>query len=252
MPGDSHFSSDCHPKRREQMIQNTSNQAGESAVLVAGATGGVGKLVVGLLLERGYRVRAMVRDEAKARRLLDSAVELVLGDVRRPETLAPAMVGIKAVISAIGSYAPLGKNRIKDVDWQGVRNLVEASRAAGVTHFVLLSSTGTTRPEGSFLNFLGGYLVCKAQGEEALRQSELNHTIVRAGRLQDTPGGQSKIAIRQGDTETGKISRADVAAVCVAALEHSATHRTTIEVFAVPGEPVHDWAAQFADLKPDQ
>jgi len=104
---DSHFSSDCHIERREQMIQNTNNQVGESAVLVAGATGGVGKLVVGLLLERGYRVRALVRDEAKARRLLDPAVEMVLGDVRRPETLAPAMVGIKAVISAIGSYHDL-------------------------------------------------------------------------------------------------------------------------------------------------
>jgi hypothetical protein len=60
-------------------------------VLVVGATGETGKLVVPRLLERGYAVRAFVRDAVKGRKLLGGNVELATGDIRMPATIAPAM-----------------------------------------------------------------------------------------------------------------------------------------------------------------
>ena len=61
-------------------------------VLVAGATGGVGKRVAQRLVERGYQVRSLVRDAEKARTILGDDVELVVGDITQPETLTPEMM----------------------------------------------------------------------------------------------------------------------------------------------------------------
>ncbi len=59
-----------------------------SVVLVAGATGGIGQEVVDQALAQGYVVRALVRDEAKARMLFGDRVQYVVGDVREPRSLA--------------------------------------------------------------------------------------------------------------------------------------------------------------------
>ncbi len=59
-------------------------------VLVTGATGNVGHRIATRLRDRGDRVRALVRDPNRARKVLPD-VELVRGDVTAPETLAPAM-----------------------------------------------------------------------------------------------------------------------------------------------------------------
>jgi len=68
-------------------------------ILVAGATGGVGKRVVRRSLEAGYRVRALVRDIEKARSILGNDIDLVVADITQPETLTPlVMADIQAVI----------------------------------------------------------------------------------------------------------------------------------------------------------
>lgn len=75
-----------------------------SMILVAGATGGVGKRVVRLLLEQNYGVRALVRDSQKAKDLLPEGVELIEGDITRPETLTPKLVeNVSAVICCTGT-----------------------------------------------------------------------------------------------------------------------------------------------------
>ena len=56
-------------------------------VLVVGATGSIGRLVVTEAIARGHTVRALVRDRAKGAQLLPADAELVVGDVTRPETL---------------------------------------------------------------------------------------------------------------------------------------------------------------------
>ncbi|MCS6946060.1 MAG: NAD(P)H-binding protein, partial [Steroidobacteraceae bacterium] len=79
-------------------------QAAKGAtVLVAGASGRTGRLVVNELVKRGYRVRALVRSADKARGLFDPSVEITVGDVRDIDSLRPAMRGARYVISTVGA-----------------------------------------------------------------------------------------------------------------------------------------------------
>ncbi|KAK3431156.1 hypothetical protein EUGRSUZ_E02785 [Eucalyptus grandis] len=71
-------------------------------VLVAGATGGVGRRVVDILRKKGLRVRVLVRNEEKARRMLGPDVDLVVGDITKESTLAPENFrGVRKVINAV-------------------------------------------------------------------------------------------------------------------------------------------------------
>src|SRR5687768_9406502 len=76
---------------------------GTTLVLVAGATGGTGQEIVDQALARGYSVRALVRDEAKARMLWGDRVQYAVGDVREPRSLRRAVKGVSTVISALGA-----------------------------------------------------------------------------------------------------------------------------------------------------
>ena len=98
----------------------------------------------------------------------------------------------------------------------------------------------------------------KFKGEEALRASGLEYTVVRPGGLKDLPAGQSKLVIAQGDKGAGAVSRADVAAVSVAALKEKNAKNATFELVSKPaaeGESVPTLVDQlksaFNGLKPD-
>lgn len=225
-----------------------------AVVLVAGGTGGTGRHVVTQLLEQGHTVRVLSRSEESARGAFGDAVEVVVGDVRDPATLVAAVAGVRYVVSAIGSSGRTDpSNSPEAVDYRGVKNLVEAAVAAGgVEHFVLVSSMGITQPTHPLNRFANNILLWKGLGENALRFSGLNYTIVRPGGLIDEPGGQAAIRAGQGDTmEQGRIPRADVARVVVAALGRTDAARKTLEVISgAPGEAV-DWESFFAPLVAD-
>lgn len=129
--------------------QKKSSQGGKTmaVILVAGATGGVGKRVVQRLVERNYQVRALVRDTQKARQLLGDKVELFEADITIPETLTPALMdSVSAVICCTGVkvqpvggdtpdrakyyqgikfYLPEVVDNPEIVDYQGIKNLLQ-------------------------------------------------------------------------------------------------------------------------------
>ena len=74
---------------------------------------------------------------------------------------------------------------------------------------------------------------------------------MRPGGLIDEPGGQAGLQIDQSDRITGRISRADVAEVCIQALDQAATRNTTFEIIQSNDAPPGDWAAFFSTLKKD-
>jgi len=224
-------------------------------VLVAGATGQTGQLIVKHLQSQGYRVHALVRDIAKARDQLGPDVEYEQGDVKDAASLTAAMSGIDAVISSIGARGKEGPDRPEMVDYQGVRNLVDAAKAAHVRQFVMVSSRGVTQ-EGHPLNrMFGDVLIWKFKGEDYLRASGLPYTIVRPGGLLNAPGGQGDIVFEQGDRKLDGARllnpREDVAMVLVEALRHPEAKFRTFEMHRQEGAPVTDWRAKFAGLKPD-
>jgi NAD(P)-dependent dehydrogenase (short-subunit alcohol dehydrogenase family) len=101
-----------------------------TSVLVVGATGSIGGLVVEESIRQGYPTRALVRNPDKSRRLRAEA-DIVVGDVTRPEMLPAAVAGIDAVVFTLGSGGA-GKIGTQTVDYGGVRNvLIALSRPAG-------------------------------------------------------------------------------------------------------------------------
>ncbi|KAA8515062.1 hypothetical protein F0562_018150 [Nyssa sinensis] len=73
-----------------------------SIILVAGATGGVGRRVVNILRKKGLSVRVLVRNEEKARRMLGPEVDLIVGDITKESTLVPEYFkGVRKVINAV-------------------------------------------------------------------------------------------------------------------------------------------------------
>src|SRR5688500_1094725 len=114
----------------------------EGTVLVAGATGALGRYVAASLAERGWRVRALSRDEARAKALRGVAAAR-RGDALDAATLAGAFEGCDVAFSCLGASidpSPLkGWRSYPSVDVPANRALIEAARAAGVKRFVYVS-----------------------------------------------------------------------------------------------------------------
>jgi uncharacterized protein YbjT (DUF2867 family) len=223
-------------------------------VLVVGATGRTGHYTVEELIAKGYRVRAFVRSAEKARTSLPAGIEVAVGDVRDPATIAPAMQGVTYVISAIGGGArnAAAGNGPADVDRDGNNHLVDAARRAGIAQFVLVSSGGVEQAETYPAEFMRPVLAAKLASENYLRASGLPYTIVRPGGLGDRPAAHSRIVLRQvPGAPFGRVSRVEVARICVAALGSTAARGKTFEALTEEGEPVADLEPLFAAMKAD-
>lgn len=131
-----------------------------------------------------------------------------------------------------------------------------------VPRFVMVSSAGVTRPNRPGINVeeeppavklndaLGGLLTFKLKGEDEVRASGLPFAIVRPVALTEEDAG-AEVVLDQGDVIKGKISRNDVAQLCVALLEEPAAVDTTFEIkstvpfstpyVAEPGAAPRDW-----------
>ena len=205
------------------MTTPTQPSKDDALVLVAGATGGVGQLVVADLITAGYpRVRVLTRSAQKAQKMFGDKVEVAVGDIREPGTLLGAIAGITHLICATGTTAlpsdrwdfqiPLGDNPISQaatwakiyldadfrnanaqntpeaVDALGVSNLVQAAPDS-LQRFVFVSSCGVTRKDEFPYNLLNafGVLDAKAKGETAILRAGLPYTILRPGQLIDGP-----------------------------------------------------------------
>jgi uncharacterized protein YbjT (DUF2867 family) len=194
-------------------------------VLVAGATGQLGRRVVSELRARGHRVRALGRDRAALAAV--GADAAVVADALRAETLDAAVAGVDAVVSALGqSVAPRplpARAPYRAVDLPANANLIAAARRAEVERFVYVSLFGAGAHRR--LDYVDAHEGVVA----ALRASGLRHTVVRPtaffGTLAELlPAARRGVAIVFGDgrARTNPIDEADLAAVCAEALEGDA------------------------------
>ena len=104
-------------------------------ILVTGATGNVGGAVVANLTDSGTNVRALVRDAAKAQGLRDTGVEVVSGDLEKPETLDAVFSGVDKVFLV----TPVGPDAVAQA-----RNGIAAAKRAGNPHIVRQSAIAAT------------------------------------------------------------------------------------------------------------
>ena len=112
-------------------------------ILVVGATGQVGSLVVRRLRAEGHPVRAMVRDPATATDLAATGAELVVADLARPETLDAALDGVTAIVATANAVAPIRKGDSAAAVDAGYVELIERAERSGVRRFVFMSVPAT-------------------------------------------------------------------------------------------------------------
>lgn len=205
------------------LLLNSSMAGAEESkgtVLVAGATGSIGRIVIKLLNDDGYAVRAMTRNPDQAAERYGTEYQWVRGDVRDPAELDPVMEGVDWLICSIGYTEFEGPNSAQFVDYMGVRNLVDAAKVHGVKHFVLVSASSAGPYRDHTQNPRFGYVAYwKTKGEQHLKDSGLSFTIVGPGGYMDSPAGATGVRIfPRSEFSMGYIGRADVAAIVVASL----------------------------------
>jgi uncharacterized protein YbjT (DUF2867 family) len=202
-------------------------------VLVVGSTGMVGSEICRRLASQGEKVRALVRPTSSSEKvasLRGCGVEVFVGDLKDPGSLADACRGVDAVISTASStFSRQVGDSIETVDDAGQLHLVDAAKAAGVSRFVFVSfrrQSGISFPLAE----------AKARVERAI--AGLNFTIIQASFFMEvwlSPAlglnylDASARIYGPGTRPVSWVSFLDVANMCVLTLRHAAAGRRTIE-----------------------
>ncbi len=162
-------------------------------LIVFGATGGTGRQLVERGLAAGHEVTAFVRRPA-AVTLRHERLRVAQGDVLQPETVAAAMRGQDAVLSAIG---PAAGSKPGVLISSGTRNIVSAMKAHGVKRLVFESGlmVGDARGMGFVKRLLIAFFrrlnqalyLDKVLAEQIIRESGLDWVVVRPPNLKHVP-----------------------------------------------------------------
>mmetsp|Transcript_52120 Transcript_52120/g.93424 ORF Transcript_52120/g.93424 Transcript_52120/m.93424 type:complete len:354 (-) Transcript_52120:58-1119(-) len=281
------------------------NESG-SRVVVTGANGRTGLIVVRKLLELGcnpkYDIipRAMVRNEESGALMkqqlgtwADSmycSLEVVHGDVTKPESLKPVFEGAHfaiiltsampkvnkaSLIPVIGAKVlTLGMASLKptfwfeegqspeEVDWAGQRNQIDAARAAGVRHIILVSSMGGTQPNHFLNTHMENMVLWKRKAEQYLISSGVPYTIIHPGGLlphfgnddKTAAGGKRQLFLEVDDIllDDGRghktIPREDVAEICVQCLLEPQARGRSFDLGSGPEEEGEIYDGDFKTL----
>jgi NADH dehydrogenase len=183
------------------------------------------------LLARGQKVRALVRPVSNGAALQQAGAEVVAGDLIDPAGLAPACAGVDTVVTT-ASVTRTGGGTIEAVDRQGTLDLIAAAQAAGVGHFVYVSTIGAS-PESPVPVFRA-----KGDVEARLKASGLPYTILQPnafmdvwfGALVEAPAlaGRPVTLVGESRRRHSFVAEQDVAAFAVAATHVSAARNATI------------------------
>lgn len=216
-------------------------------ILLAGATGYIGRAVAAELRTRGYDVIAIVRKHPPAERPDAAVTEEVLQGVDQEavELTDPTetvqrlgSLSFDAVVSCIASRSGVGSDAWA-VDYRANLNLLAAARRRGVSHFVLLSAICVQRPKLEFQK-------AKLAFEKELMASGIRYSIVRptaffkslAGQVRRVQQGKPFLLFGDGSgTACKPISERDLARYLVDCLEHPSLHNRILPIGG-PGEAI--------------
>jgi putative NADH-flavin reductase len=184
-------------------------------VLIIGATGPTGRELTTQALDEGHDVRVFVRNPA-AMTIWSPRLDVAQGDVRDWKTVGPAMVGMNAVLCALGTGSDLRKTTLYS---DGAKAILWAMAEAGVRRLVYVTSGGTIDDPGEPLLFrtlgrraLRHVFEDQRRAEECLEASNAEWTIVRPPRLLNGPK-RSRYEVDSEKTAGAsyEITRADLA-----------------------------------------
>jgi len=187
-------------------------------VVIFGATGQTGRLLVERAVSAGHVVTAFVRNPASLNAPRDS-VRIVLGDVLDPTAVDRAVADQQAVLVALGTAIRRGSPQVLP---QGIRHILDAMERHGVRRIVVLSAAGALHePAGSLVGTVGLMLarayLPRVYAEhrmmlEELRKRELEWIAVRPVILTKGPStGRYRVSVEGIPRGGYRISREDVA-----------------------------------------
>ncbi len=200
-------------------------------LLVVGGTGTLGRQIVRRALDQGHSVRCLVRSQKRASFLKEWGAELVPGNLSNRESLDSALVEIDAVIDAATARATDSLS-IRQVDWDGKVNLIQAVKKAGIDRYIFFSILGAADyPTVPLMDI-------KACTELYLQESGLNYTILQLSGFMQGLISQYAIPILDNQsvwmsgesTPTAYMDTQDIAKFAIQALVMPATERKTFPI----------------------
>ena len=208
-------------------------------IVIAGGHGKIAQLLARQLAAAGHEPIGLIRDPKHADDLLAAGSTPVVLDLEQStvQDVADVLVGADAAVFAAGAGEGSGNDRKLSVDRDGAILLADAALEAGVTRFIVISSVGADSYDAASEDPFQVYLRAKGEADAAVRERDLDWTIVRPVTLTDEPG-TGRISL---GSHGGSIARADVASVVVELLggvgarsmfEVSAGDRGVAEVLA--------------------
>jgi putative NADH-flavin reductase len=206
-------------------------------IIVFGASGGTGRMVIEQALLAGHQVTAVVRNPA-AFSLRHPNLDIVEGDVLQLPTLSGKLEGHDIVISCLG----IPKIQQTTLYSQGMRNIVACMRQSGVNRIICISSGALEVPAKSswIMTFLLKNVLQRIYKpvyadmtlmEGILSESGLDWTVVRAPKLTDGKQTQKyKVITNEPLRSIPQISRADLAHYMLSHLKDRNTFRSRVDI----------------------
>ena len=191
-----------------------------SHIAIVGGNGQVARHLIAQLVADGHEPVALVRNPAYKHDLEQLGAHMRMLDIEQDEVdhFAAAFAGCGAVVFSAGGGPDGNIDRKRTVDLGGSLKSIEAARQAGIDRFVQISAINVDRPVPDDAKPVWkAYVEAKRDADAALRDSGLDWTILRPGRLTDDEG--TGLVSLGEDVTRGDIPRADVAAVVVAVLD---------------------------------
>ena len=164
----------------------------EEKLLVTGATGLVGSQVIQRALKLGQPVTALVRSVEQAGFLQEQGVELIEGDLTRPETLHTKLSSVTQVVHTAAKVGDWGRvDEYRQTNVTGLMNLIAAlQEQCELKRLIHISSLGvyaardhhgTDETEPPHASGIDGYTLSKIEAEQLLQQQSIPYTILRPG-----------------------------------------------------------------------
>lgn len=202
-----------------------------SRIAVVGGHGQVAQHLLRTLRRTEHVPVALVRREEYREELEGLGAEVRLLDLEADDAgaFAAAFEGCDAVVFAAGGGADGNIERKRTVDLEGSLKSIEGARQAGIRRFVQVSAIGVDEPLPEDTEPVWrAYVEAKRDADAALRDSGLDWTIIRPGRLTDDPARDAVLLAEE--VERGEVSRADVAAVLAAVLDEPGSVRRQLDL----------------------
>ena len=199
-------------------------------IAITGASGKTGYRISEEAVKKGYKVRQIIRKNSKVSEGLES-LETIRVSLDNKKELDNALKDIDALVIATGARASLDLTGPAKVDALGVYRQLESCKRVGIKRVILVSSLCTGKLFHP-LNLFGLILIWKKIGENFLRNSNFEWTIIRPGGLKENEDIKSEnINYSKEDIQiNGSIPRRLVAQCCIDSLKNKASINKLIEV----------------------